>query len=386
MIDDLDRSLRNLLAKELPEVQRGDVDVAFNQPDSELSSRLGNKPTLNLFLYDIRENAPLRQQQWHQVENGSPGSEHKVLLKRTPLRMDCFYLVTAWSPADAHTRPFEEHRLLTQAMLALARHPLLNLDPQEQFAEGRRPYAPVLKNSNGNGNGNGNGNSNGNGNGYLVGQLADYEYEVRTRIANHDVMTNPAELWSALENRIRAAFSYVVNLALDPWANQLQEAGEVGTVLINSGQGRPPAAANPEEEANPLNEAVRANKLGRSDDESASTTLINIGGIVRDQTKQMQPVASVKVTILEPDLYRGTKNIGVFKEASTDENGRFRFRRLPPGDFVVVVGADIGNPLLTKEITVSGAVDAASGPRDSYVDLVIGASAKPGKATKTRQK
>src|SRR4051812_35003218 len=103
MIDDLDRSLRNLLAKEILEVQRGDVEVSFNQPDSEWSARLGNKPTLNLFLYDMRENAPLRQNHWQVVENGSNGNDYKVLFKRTPLRMDCFFLVSAWSPADAHT-------------------------------------------------------------------------------------------------------------------------------------------------------------------------------------------------------------------------------------------------------------------------------------------
>ena len=59
MIDDLDQVLRQLLIRELP-IKNREVDVDFDQPTREWSGRL-SRPTLNLFLYDLRENNKLRQ-------------------------------------------------------------------------------------------------------------------------------------------------------------------------------------------------------------------------------------------------------------------------------------------------------------------------------------
>jgi len=61
MIDELDEVLRKFLIREVP-IKNGDVDIKFDMPKREWSARL-NRPTLNLFLYDIRENAKLRQAQ-----------------------------------------------------------------------------------------------------------------------------------------------------------------------------------------------------------------------------------------------------------------------------------------------------------------------------------
>jgi hypothetical protein len=57
MIDELDEVLRQLLVREIP-IKNGEVDIKFEQPKREWSSRL-SRPTLNLFLYDVRENSKL---------------------------------------------------------------------------------------------------------------------------------------------------------------------------------------------------------------------------------------------------------------------------------------------------------------------------------------
>jgi hypothetical protein len=59
MLSYLSSTLRRLLTREMP-IIKGEVDIAFDQPTREWSATV-NKPTLNLFLYDVRENAKLRQ-------------------------------------------------------------------------------------------------------------------------------------------------------------------------------------------------------------------------------------------------------------------------------------------------------------------------------------
>ena len=59
MFDELDEALRRLLIREIP-IKNNEVDISFDQPKSEWSARL-NRPTVNLFLHDVRENTKLRQ-------------------------------------------------------------------------------------------------------------------------------------------------------------------------------------------------------------------------------------------------------------------------------------------------------------------------------------
>ena len=171
MIADLDETLRQLLIAELP-IKNGDIDVKFEQPRREWSARL-TRPTINFYLYDVRENQTLRQHQWQRMDNGNGRHAH---LKRTPLRVDCHYMVTVWA-----AEPEDEHRLLTRTLLTLFRFPEL---PPHRF----------------------------------VGQMVGQPFEVQTQLARSDRLANPSEVWSAMDNEIRPTTPYVVTLALDPWS------------------------------------------------------------------------------------------------------------------------------------------------------------------------
>src|SRR5512142_2917457 len=111
MIADLDETIRQLLQQELP-IKNGEIEIKFDQPKREWSARL-NRPTVNCFLYDLRENPILRQ---HGLEQVSPGQGNNLQahLRRTPFRVDCFYMLTTWANDPDH-----EHRLLSNTMLAL---------------------------------------------------------------------------------------------------------------------------------------------------------------------------------------------------------------------------------------------------------------------------
>ncbi len=101
MINDLDETLRKLLIREIP-IKNGEVEISFDQPKREWSARL-NRPTLNLYLYDIRENNKLRQTQpmW-EVERQANGT---VTQRRKPFRVDLHYMITAWAAEPEDGRP-----------------------------------------------------------------------------------------------------------------------------------------------------------------------------------------------------------------------------------------------------------------------------------------
>ena len=172
MIADLDDTIRELLMAELP-IRNSEIDINFDQPKREWSARL-TKPTVNFFLHDVRENVQLRNYQWQRVDQGN-GRTNKALLKRPPFRIDCHYMMTCWA-----SEPEDEHKLLTRTMMTLFRFGKL---PEE----------------------------------YFQGRMVEQQYDVTTKVAAHDKLTNPAEIWSALDNELRPSVPFSVTITLDPW-------------------------------------------------------------------------------------------------------------------------------------------------------------------------
>src|SRR6516225_9598359 len=108
MLADLDESLRRLLIRELEQHGFAGVSVVFDAPAREWAVALSG-PTVNLFLYDLREAGELREAEWREHrENGS------ARMTRPPLRLQCSYAITAWARAIE-----DEHRLLSQVLAVL---------------------------------------------------------------------------------------------------------------------------------------------------------------------------------------------------------------------------------------------------------------------------
>jgi hypothetical protein len=88
VIADLDEVLRDLLIREI-DIKDNEVDITFDQPKREWSARL-SKPTLNLFLFDVRENLRLRgAEQYSTITRPDGNSE----IRRNPVRMALRYLI-----------------------------------------------------------------------------------------------------------------------------------------------------------------------------------------------------------------------------------------------------------------------------------------------------
>jgi hypothetical protein len=172
VINDLDNVLRQLLLREV-NVKNNRIDVTFDQPKREWSAKL-NRATLNLFLYDVRENSKLRQTRpaW----DATPHNGDSVSRQRRPVRVDLHYMLTAWA-----AEPDDEHYLLTLALLALFRTPELPLE-------------------------------------LLPERLQEQPVPICLMVAQEDTLRNPAEIWSAMNNELRPSIPVVVTLAFNPYA------------------------------------------------------------------------------------------------------------------------------------------------------------------------
>ena len=119
MFHDLDATLAQLLLRELvatyPDIKTD--NISFAAPDDEFRRGGYKSPTLNLFLYDVRENWELRSSEWtYERRNG------RVTRQGPPIRVDCAYLITAWSAESGPQAVAAEHRLLGNVARALLKH------------------------------------------------------------------------------------------------------------------------------------------------------------------------------------------------------------------------------------------------------------------------
>jgi len=168
MISDLNEGIKELLTKR-GLLDPAEVDIKFEMPNRSWSASV-SKPTVNIYLYDVRENHQLRGTEWTVTRD----AHGKATRKKNPNRIDVAYLITAWTSDIA-----DEHSLLWHVLRTLSKYPEL---PGELMSE----------------------------------QLAGQGYPIRTSTAQPDgLFSNPADFWSALDNEIKASINYVVTLPLD---------------------------------------------------------------------------------------------------------------------------------------------------------------------------
>lgn len=185
MINDLDRTLETLLVTR-GKLNRGYIDIAFNQPTRDWSATL-TRPTINCWLFDIRENAQLRS---HDMTIDHDMERHRASRHIAPFRFSLKYLLTAWA-----NEVEDEHQLLWRALSVLCAVPML--DPEQ-----------------------------------CEGALRTQEFEIPIRVGQmEDTGVNLTDLWSVLGNDMRAGFTIDVTLALD-----LQKPIEEELPLVSEGR------------------------------------------------------------------------------------------------------------------------------------------------------
>src|SRR4029077_4589351 len=132
MIQDVDESLRALVKRDA--LNGSKADIAFDAPNKEWSSRR-NTPTVDLYLYDIREDLEQREVMWQDIRGDASNSRLVTERRPPPRRFKLSYLVTAWTQ-----RPEDEHRLLSSLLACFLRHPTMPADALSGvLADARQP-------------------------------------------------------------------------------------------------------------------------------------------------------------------------------------------------------------------------------------------------------
>ena len=126
MINILNNLLRDLfLTEQVPDLT-DPGQIRFKPPDEAWRIYVSGLQVnaLNIYLVDLRENRKLRSnERSRSVDNGMVSEEP------APTRIDCHYLITAWSPVDpgpALEPTLDEHALLYQVTAALKNNEPLN--------------------------------------------------------------------------------------------------------------------------------------------------------------------------------------------------------------------------------------------------------------------
>lgn len=167
MIHDVDRLLERIVKRDA--LSGSAVELVFDAPTKDWVARRSG-PTVDLYLYDIREDRERRGGPWEDRRD----ADGRVTGRRVPpRRFRLSYLVTAWTQ-----RPEDEHRLLSALLAGFARSPMLK--PEE-----------------------------------LEGPLADAGVPVYLDIGHSSGQDRSlAEIWSSLGGELKAALDVIVTAPL----------------------------------------------------------------------------------------------------------------------------------------------------------------------------
>lgn len=167
MIQDVDATLKELLVQKAS-LDTTAIDIKFEMPNKEWAAAV-TKPTINLFLYDVRENHELRSNERMLTRTNNTGVE-----SRAPVRVDLSYLITVWT-----TDVSDEHQLLGQVLAMLVQFPVLPPD--------------VLK-----------------------GAMQTQPVPLRAWIAQPERLPNPWEFWGHMDHGMKAGLNFVLTTSLEP--------------------------------------------------------------------------------------------------------------------------------------------------------------------------
>ena len=186
MIADLDVGLRELLIAQLRRHGFDDIDVSFETPTTEWSGTL-TRPTVNLFLCDIRRSAKPGQ------TGPESGRANGRATERPPgMRVDCIFAITTWSKAVA-----DEHRLLSQVLGVLYAFPILDGQLGSRFDGGAQRFT-------------------------IVASVGEQRPEQR------------ADFWRSVGGVYKPALDYVVTLAVESGVT-VERGPDVRTMTLRTG-------------------------------------------------------------------------------------------------------------------------------------------------------
>ncbi len=174
MIRDLSQTLRAILTQSNLPAELARAQIVFDRPTEQFKP---SQTSVDVFLYDIRENLELRSNESIvERQNG------QAIIHPPPMRVACSYLITAWPVGVSGDELFlQEHRLLSQALQVLSRYPTI---PQD----------------------------------FLQGSLRRQEPPLPMLTSHIDSLKTTGEFWTALGNQLRPSISVTVTISMETFA------------------------------------------------------------------------------------------------------------------------------------------------------------------------
>lgn len=173
MIRDLSETLKAILQDPSVPPELAAADIVFDRPTDPFNP---GKTTIDLFLYDVRENTELRSNE-RIVER----RDHQAIVHPAPMRLACSYLATAW-PFGGTELALQEHRLLAQVLRALGQFP--TIPPQ-----------------------------------YLQGSLIGQDPPLPMVALHPDALKNLSEFWTSVGNKMRPSLTVTVTISVPVYAD-----------------------------------------------------------------------------------------------------------------------------------------------------------------------
>lgn len=174
MIDDLDKTLESMLKANLPQDLVNQVAISFATPDDQFPPSSVNLPAIDLFLYDVRENRELRNNEW-QIEKRDNGVNVK---KPAPFRIECSYLITAWASESTPNPARDEHRILGEIMKVLLKYSTIPSEASQ-------------------------------------GSLKNNDLPIPTTVLQPGHLQSIGEFWQSLGGKPKAALHFTVTIGVD---------------------------------------------------------------------------------------------------------------------------------------------------------------------------
>jgi hypothetical protein len=191
MIHDLSETLRAILTQPGLPSKLGGAQIVFDRPADPFNP---TQTTIDLFLYDLRENLEMRGRRAATAPSSSgapspPGAPSSSGSAATPqaLPLACTYLVTAW-PVGGPELALQEQRLLSEALQILARYRTIPAKFLQGSLAGRLPLPQML-------------------------------------VLHPDALKNASEFWSSLGNKLRPSLSVTITLDIPSFQEGLPTSG-----------------------------------------------------------------------------------------------------------------------------------------------------------------
>lgn len=242
MIQDVDESIRKLIVGEMlsggGSLIKDESQIILGLPTEDQGK--DKKPRINLYLHDVRENLPLRDESFH-VKRGQ--DEWSVAKRPGAIRLDLSYILTVTAED-----PLTEHRVLGDVLAALIRNRVVPDKYLSQSLLEENPNALLLS----------------------VAQ------------PDHPAHDDQPKLWQSIGAAIRPSLTIVATAKFNPFETKFVKV--VREAIYALGQGIHPEGPNRQMDVKSVRLSIAGIVSDKKEDRPLLNTIVTVAGRTEQAT------------------------------------------------------------------------------------------------------